>query len=467
MPSIVATAKTAASRHKSAIGNWKLFLQYAISLAMLADFVFRGLAIAFLPDKTDFTELYTSAWLWRHSQNFYDSALVTSTATRLTGCREAIAPIYPPTTLAATSLFTFLSWGWAHFLWLLLSLTGVGVTIWLLLRLGNFDIHSAQARLFITLVIAFSPLHQAFHLANIALIVVPLCLAGVFLAERRHDAWAGALLALATILKPQLGIWLLGYYLIQQRKKLLAIAALTALPFALVLYHYPVPAEVLLASYRQNFEHWFGVGRPFGFTEGAFPFNVNYVQIVLFQFWHNVIAVKLLAHGMFVAGLAVWGFALVRVKSRAPATLALSSLLGLSFVSLYHSVSDATVLALVLCWALQKEKEGNQWEWPKRAACFIFCLMLLPGHSLLIRIAPHLAPFIANAWWWKLFVARYFVWLLVMFNAVLLYTLAAMAFHQARDADDLQSPVSVYDAPAGGTADQPQLSEVVPVFAQQ
>src|SRR5579864_4916643 len=181
MPSVLVTAKAAASRRQSVNWNWKLLLQATIVLAMLADFVFRGLAIAFLPDKTDFTELYASGWLWRHGQNFYDSALVTTTATQLTGCKEGIAPVYPPTTLAATSVFTFLSWGWAHFLWLVLSFVGVGVTIRLLLRLGNFDIRSAQARLLITLVIAFSPLHQAFHLANIAPIVVPLCLAGILL----------------------------------------------------------------------------------------------------------------------------------------------------------------------------------------------------------------------------------------------------------------------------------------------
>jgi hypothetical protein len=464
MPSILVTAGAAACRRPSVDWNWKLFLQATIVLAMLADFVFRGLVIAFLPDKTDFIELYTSAWLWRHGQNFYDSALVTTTATRLTGCGERIAPVYPPTTLAAISVFTFLSWGWAHFLWLLLSLVGVGVTIWLLLQLGKFDIRSAQARLLITLVMAFSPLHQALHLANIAPIVVPLCLAAILLAERRQDAWAGSVLALATILKPQLGIWFLGYYLIQQRKKLIASAALTALPFGLVLYHYPISEGILLASYRQNFEHWFGVGRPFGFTDGAFPFNVNYVQIVLFQLWHNVIAVRVLAHGIFAAGVGVWGLAVVRTKFRVPVPLALSSLLGLSFLSMYHSVSDATILALVLCWALQKELRGDQWQWPKRVACFIFCLMLLPGHSLLIRVVPHLPPDIASAWWWKLFVARYFVWLLLMFNGVLLYVLARMAFPRATGREHLQSPVGVLENSVG--ADQPQLQEVVPVFAQ-
>lgn len=157
------------------------------------------------------------------------------------------------------------------------------------------------------------------------------------------------------------------------------------------------------------------------FTDGAFPFNVNYLQILLYQLWHSVAGAKALARLFFLAGLGTWIFAVWRLRVQVPAHLAISSLLALSFVSLYHSVSDATALTLALCWALRKE--GESWTLAKRALCVIFVLMLLPGHSVLIRIAPHLGQAITAAWWWKLLVARYFVWLLLAFNAVLLYAL--------------------------------------------
>ncbi len=48
-----------------------------ISLLMVADLVLRGLNLAFEPAKTDFSDVYAGAWLWRHGQNFYDSALAT------------------------------------------------------------------------------------------------------------------------------------------------------------------------------------------------------------------------------------------------------------------------------------------------------------------------------------------------------------------------------------------------------
>ena len=61
--------------------------------------------------------------------------------------------------------------------------------------------------------------------------------------------------------------------------------------------------------------------------------------------------------------------------------------------------------------------------WSKRATCILFLLMMLPGHSVLIRSAPHLSSAVTESWWWKLLVARYFIWLLLGLNGVLLYAL--------------------------------------------
>jgi hypothetical protein len=223
------------------------------------------------------------------------------------------------------------------------------------------------------------------------------------------------------MLKPQLGVWALAFYVLQVRRRLVAAAAFTAIPWVFLAVHFPVPTGDLIASYRQNVNFWFGVGKPFGFAAGAFPFNVNFAQIVLFQLWHSIVGVKVVAYAIFFLGLAVWLAAMLRSRFRAPLPLALSSLWGLSFVSLYHSVSDATILTLVLCWALPRA--GRERSWPQRLALVLCCLMLLPGHSALIRMAAHLPIAIVDAWWWKLFVARYFVWLLLMFNAVLLFAL--------------------------------------------
>lgn len=396
-----------------------------LSLLMLADFVFRGVALASHPGKTDFTELYTSAWLWRHGMNFYDSGLVTTTAERLTGSDVIIAPVYPSTTLVAVAPFTFLPWGWANCLWLSLALAGGVATIICLIRLGNFTPSNRWTLLLATFLLAFDPIHQAFHLGNIALLVMPLCFAGIHLADREQNVLAGIALSLATLLKPQLGVWVLLFYLIQWRKRLTAGAVLPALAFALALSVHRVPVQTLVSSYRSNLERWFGTGRPYGFTDGALPFHVNISQVVLYQLWPSVQGVSLLANAIFILGLAIWAFASWRGRFRASVPLAVSSLIALSFISLYHSVSDVAILTLALCWAFPRKEET--WLRPQRLTFLILFLMLLPGHSLLMRLSPHLSESLLNSWWWKLFIARYFVWLLLALNAVLLYALVSFS----------------------------------------
>ena len=149
---------------------------------MLADFVFRG--IVPLATRNDFSEVYVGSWLWRHGQNFYDSDLTRTTATQLTGSHVNLVLIYPPTALILMAPFSFLPWSWADTIWHVLGLAGIGITIFLLLRLGGFRLEHDRAWVLATFVLAFSPLHQAFHMGNVALADVPLCLVGIYLAEK-------------------------------------------------------------------------------------------------------------------------------------------------------------------------------------------------------------------------------------------------------------------------------------------
>jgi hypothetical protein len=119
----------------------------------------------------------------------------------------------------------------------------------------------------------------------------------------------------------------------------------------------------------------------------------------------------------------VWAFALRRGKFRAPASLVIVSLFALSFISLYHSVSDTSILVLALCWAINAEAKA--WTWPQKLTCVVLALMMLPGQSALLRIAPYLSSAVTDTWWWKLVAARYFIWLLLTLDVALLAGLIA------------------------------------------
>jgi hypothetical protein len=390
-----------------------------ISALMLSDLVLRGIVPAFEPGRTDFSEVYSSAWLWRHGQNSYNSALATAVQERLVGVRVQLAPIYPPTALVLLSPFTFLSWKWANFVWLVLALGGVAATVLLLWRLGGSVNWNLRTMALLTFLLSFDPLHQAFHLGNVALLVVPLALWAIFLAEQEKNLAAGMVVGIAACLKPQIGLWILLYYLLRGRRQVLFGALAAGAPVAAILLLRPVVLFESLPDYWANLHFWFAPGRPYGFTEGALPFHVNIAQILLYQGFHNVFAPNVIAHLLFLSGLAFWSLMLWRASFRIPATLAIASLLALSFVSLYHSVADTTILTLALCWAIPA---GNQsWTRTRIAICVVLLLMMLPGHSALMRLSPHIGAQITTAWWWRLFVARYFVWLLLALNVTLLF----------------------------------------------
>jgi hypothetical protein len=408
-----------------------------LALLMLGDFVFRGIVTARETTRNDFSEPYVGAWMWRHGKNFYDSALTRTTATQLTGSQVNLVLIYPPTALVLLAPFSYLPWIWANTIWLTLGLVGIAVTIFLLFRLGGFQVGDDRAWILATFVLAFSPLHQAFHMGNVALLAVPVCLLGVALAEGKQDFAAGIVLGIATALKPQLGLWPLLFYFLQFRRRIILGAMVPAVGLPVAFVDYPVPLRTLLAGYRSNLHYWFDPGHMLGFTEGAIPFHVNVSQVIIYQFVHSVPITTAVAYGIFVCGLGVWMFATFRTGFQIPATLAISSLSALSFVSLYHSVSDVTVLTLALCWVLQED--GHEMNRSKVLACAIFLMMMLPGHSALIRVTPNLGTAVTESWAWKVFVARYFVWLLLALNAVLLRGVV-LASWQRSHSDTMSCP---------------------------
>jgi hypothetical protein len=429
-PESVLASSRGAPRRILGLGGVYLLLGI-VALLMVSDFLLRAIVPAFKPDKTDFSELYTSAWLWRHGQNFYNSSLVTAMQERLVGASLQVAPIYPPTTFALLSPFTFLPWGWANFVWLLLGLAGVAATIFLLWRLRRSRAWDLETMALVTFLLSFDPLHQAFHLGNVALLVVPLVFWAILLAQREQDWQAGLAIGIAASLKPQIGVWVLLYYLLRGRKQVFLGALAAGALVAAILLLQPVALFNAISDYRANRQYWFAPGRPYGFTEGALPFHVNIIQVILYPLLHSVFASNLIAYSLFVSGVAVWILMLRRTNFRIPAPLAISSLLALSFLSFYHSVSDATILTLALCWAIPAEHQS--WTRIRIVTCVLFLLMMLPGHSALMRLSPHIGGSITTAWWWNLFVARYFVWLLLALNVVLLFGLwdSARSIHES------------------------------------
>lgn len=391
----------------------------AITLLMIADFVFHGVLPALTTGKNDFSDPYVGAWLWRRRQNPYDPALVNATARQLTHSTAIVAPIYPPTAYVLAAPFSLLPWGWANEAVIWLSIVGVAITAWTIIRMGNFPAVSDKAWFIVAFIFAFAPFHTAIHLSNLAPIAIACCLLAVYLTAQGHDTAAGIMIAVAGGLKPQLGLWFFVFYLLRRRWRLvrtcllvggaLAVAAVARIPLSLT---------ASLAAYRHSLHYWFGPGGQNDFsTANPIRLRLATLQVLFYPLLRDVSATNLLAYGISISGMVIWACALLRGRVRSD-TLALSSLLALSFLCVYHSVNDFSVLTLALCWALGNG--DHQLRWPRRVTLFLLTLLLLPGASILIRLQPHLSAQVEHSWWWNFVAAPYVIWVLFALSITLL-----------------------------------------------
>ena len=104
--------------------------------------------------------------------------------------------------------------------------------------------------------------------------------------------------------------------------------------------------------------------------------------------------------------------------------LAISSLLALSFLSVYHRINDVGILTLALWWGFE---EGGEQLRRTRGLVVILVLMLAAGQSVLARSGPYLPSWVTDSAWWNLVLVPYFVWIMLVLSGVLLYAVVVSA----------------------------------------
>jgi hypothetical protein len=406
------------------ISRNRILLAFVI-LAMIGDFVRDDVIRALAVRKNDFSDIFIGARLWRHGKNPYDSALASFTSMQLVGSQLSIVPIYPPSAYLLATPLTLLPWKEDNLCWAVLGLVGVGAIAWSLARMGRFAAKDDKAWLIAAVVFTFRPFHTALQVGNAAVITIALCLLAVYLAERDQDIFSGVILALATCLKPQLGIWIFVYYLVRRRWRVAVAGGLVGILVAgLAVARIPLTLSAIVANYRENLQYWFGPGGENDFTTAnRFRFPLIDLQVALYPFLHSAVAANALAYAIFISGAALWGYAMFRGRLRS-APLAISSLLALSFLCTYHRINDAGILTLPLCWGFE---EGAQQLRRTRFVVIVLVLVLAAGQSVVARLGPSLPLWVTSTSWWNLILVPYFVWILLVLSAVLLYAVVASA----------------------------------------
>ncbi len=391
----------------------------------LGDFAFRAVIPAYAYDKNDFSDPYCASWLWLHGQNPYDVGLATRINHDLAHTDAKIVPVYPATAYVLVSPLSLLPWRFANLLWALLGVTAVSLMACLLPRIAGFSFGEDRAWFLAACVFCAAPLHTSLHVANSAAIAIGLCVLAIYFAGRDMNAWAGTILALAVCLKPQLGIWIFVFYLVRLRwRVVLPAAALGAIVAAVALLRIPMSMLALMHNYGANLHYWFRPGGMNDFSAAnPFRFELLNAQVALAPLLSSAVAANVAAWVLFAAGIGIWLWAVLR-RPFCDDLLAISSLMALALIPVYHRSYDGGIVLLALGWLLQRHSE--QLRSISGAVAFAIFALLAPGELAIRFLTLHLPTSVLNGWWWNRMIAAYAPWMVLLLNGFLLDALAMM-----------------------------------------
>jgi hypothetical protein len=409
--------------------NLKVILWILIFVAA-GEFVIRG-PVRFLREPTSWNDLsqnYTASKLWLQGQspsnpkNF--SVLWKREAGSrldLTDIRTHLAP--PLGGLVVLAPIAAFPWKIAKMIWLVVLLSSFAMTVWALARAGGLRRDELRTLAFVAACLALAPFQTGLASGNTSILVIGLCALAIWAARGHRDVAAGVLFGVACSVKPQIGAFLVLYYLIQRRWKLFVTAVGTTAGLILVAVSY---LWLRGASWMQDYLHnakGFVTANNIDDFSAANPirFTLINLQVPFFSITGQSKSANLLA--LAVGGILVctWIYLVVRSRERAPELLCLGAISIIGLLPVYHRFYDAGLLVVALCWCLTQTAELS-----KRVATVALLLMvpfLAPGTAFLQQLAAHgrVPDAVVNAWWWDRVVMSHETWTLLLLCLVLLH----------------------------------------------
>jgi hypothetical protein len=347
---------------------------------------------------------------------------------------RGIPTAYPITSLVLIAPFTVLPWSLANALWLGINLALFLIMVCALLALAGLSYREPSAILLVAATLALAPFHTGIVTGNVSLVAVELSVIAMWCARWRYDLGTALLLAVATGLKPQIGLCFLLYYLVRRRWRIFGftlaiLACVAAVGFLrLELGHTP-----WLENYLNDNHILLQTGVLGNFTlVNPTRFGLINLQVALYPLLGSVPLANDLAISVGAGFLLVWLVVMARRSTQAGLELLdLSAIALISVLPVYHRFYDATLLVLPLCWVfISFAKE-------RRLAILSLLLMLpflVPGGTLLetMETSGQIPAALANRWWWEGLVMPHQVWLLLFLSVLLLCEMTTRG-HWAND----------------------------------
>ncbi len=376
----------------------------------------------------DFSQNYTASRLWLKGQspanpaNFVELWRQEShSRLELDDIRTHLAP--PLGGLVVMAPVAALPWRAAKIVWLALLLISFAATVWALARTAKLRWNEAPGLAFIAGCLALAPFHTGLASGNTSVLVIGLCAVAIWAAASGKDAVAGGLFGIACSMKPQLGAFLVLYYLVRQRWRLFATAVGTTIALNVVAVLYlSIRGVSWLDGYLQNARGFVNANHIDDFTT-ANParFGLINLQVPFFSITGQASSANFLAFAVVAILVCVWIYFVARHGNRIPEMLSLSAISAIALLPVYHRFYDAALLAIPLCWCLINSDRAARMVAKNVLALMAF--FLVPGAAWLqqLPLRGSVSPSTSASWWWNCVVMPHQTWALFLLSLVLLW----------------------------------------------
>lgn len=412
----------------------RIILWILIFLAA-AEFVVRG-PVRYLRESSNWNDLsqnYTVSKLWLEGKSPSDPANFVvlwkqegHSRLDLTDVRTHMAP--PLGGLVVLAPIAALPWRIARVVWIALLVISVGATIWALARaagLGSLGSNDLRTLAFVAACLALAPFQTGLASGNTSILVIALCALAIWAARGRRDITAAVLFGVACSVKPQLGAFLVLYYLVRKRWRLFTVAVATTLALNLIAI-VQLHGVSWIQDYLRN-AHGVVVGNPIDDFTTVNParFALINLQVPFFSITGSPSLSNWLAFGVVSLLVCVWIYWVIRKGELAPEFLCLGAISAVALLPVYHRFYDAALLAVPLCWCIANV--GGDSKIFAKLALPLMTPFLFPGSAFLQQLAAQgrVPVSLTNSWLWNCVVVPHETWALLLMSALLIYAVKA------------------------------------------
>jgi hypothetical protein len=397
--------------------NFSFILFFLLAVAL---FVVRG-PVRSVNNSADLTGPYLQSFAWRNGCNPYQSAkiLVEKFFPNANNGKGFNGGIYPPTTSLLMMPITYFHWNTAKKIWMIWTIFIFVITMYflgkqLLIKFNNYK----RLKFSLLVLLAFSPFHTGIALGQVSIVVICFMILSFLFYLKSWITLSAFLLAISVGLKPQLALFLVIFYILKKKYRILAIFCV--MYASIIVFSEIYPLIIDGNQIGSSWTMWLGrVFAGYGVTGGERflytdidKFSTINIHVLISQFFYNSFLVKIISFITYFLMILV--FIYIFLKNKECDDFVVFSVLSmLMLLPVYHRFYDASILIVPLMWSILKVKKIKN-DINLSLLAFLLLVFSVPGGTILILLTPHLPQIIKNSAIWNFIILPHQVWILLI-----------------------------------------------------